>query len=280
MNSAVRHIAITLALFYTNCCEAQVRYVPLVTQEQSQWCWAGCSKCMLNYYGDSISQCQIAEYARERVTWMSYGTVNCCADPDSGCNNPNYEANTNGSIQDILTHFAHIYSMEQTGPLSKSDVATNLAENKLFVEHWNWYTGGGHFVVGYGISGDTVYYMNPWPGEGITISTYSNMVNDSVHIWNYTLNLTYLQVAVPQIMPQAGGQLIYPNPSSGVVTVTGAAVGDNDVKICNQAGQLVYQTTLKNSTTNRVDLSFLPKGTYIVKIKSADADRYTKLLLE
>ncbi len=60
--------------------------VPETIQEQDQWCWAGVSSCVLEYYGLNISQCTIAEYTRQVATWHNFGTVNCCVNPNLGCN--------------------------------------------------------------------------------------------------------------------------------------------------------------------------------------------------
>lgn len=37
--------------------------VPLVTQENSQWCWSASSKAVLNFYAKTPSQCQIVNWA-------------------------------------------------------------------------------------------------------------------------------------------------------------------------------------------------------------------------
>jgi len=44
-------------------------------------------------------------------------------------------------------------------------------------------------LVGHGISGNTIYYMDPWPGNGLSFGSYSWMVNDGNHTWTHTLKM-------------------------------------------------------------------------------------------
>ena len=48
---------ICFLLFFSNV-KAQILLVPEIIQEQNQWCWAGVSKCVLDYYGSSVQQCR------------------------------------------------------------------------------------------------------------------------------------------------------------------------------------------------------------------------------
>ena len=84
---------------------AQTLQIPVVAQEQTDWCWAAVSKCVLEYYGYSHTQCEIAEYTRSVSTWHNYGTTPCCTDALQGCNYGNYNYGQTGSIEDILAHF-------------------------------------------------------------------------------------------------------------------------------------------------------------------------------
>lgn len=260
--------------FYT---KAQVLTVPLVAQEHTQWCWAGCSKCILDYYGDTLEQCVIAEYARANITWTSFGTVNCCVNANAGCNNPNYEATYPGSIQDILLHFSSIGSTELSHALSSPDITSLLAANNLFVEHWTWYAGGGHFVVGYGISGTDVYYMNPWPGEGKHIATHASMVDDGQHMWDYTLTIDHTTVSTPQLQTLAAAD-VFPNPSTSTVTFRNTTGSPATFYVYNTLGQKVLSVNVDGTTTN--DLSHLPRGIYLVKITTQKGQKQTKLILE
>ena len=51
--------------------EAQVISVPMIKQEQSQWCWASGADMILHYYGNAkVRQCELANWA--------FGVNSCC----------------------------------------------------------------------------------------------------------------------------------------------------------------------------------------------------------
>lgn len=169
----------------------QVLNVSKITQTQSEWCWAGVSACVLEFYGKPVSQCQIAEYTRtvEQFNDISFGNANCCSTPAS-CNNWNYNYGGAGSIEDILVHFAGIINQNFARTITLPEVTTSINANRPFIIRWGWTSGGGHFVVGHGVSGENVYYMNPWPGEGKKIATYSWIAKSSDHTWTHTNTFT------------------------------------------------------------------------------------------
>lgn len=174
---------------------SQVLNVKQVIQEQTEWCWAGVSACILDLYGHPASQCTIAEYTRTVSNSHYYGGTNCCTNPSLGCNYSNYNWGYNGSIQDILVHFASITNSGMGRALTLTEVQAQLNNRQPFVVRWGWTSGGGHFVVGHGVSGNNVYYMNPWPGEGMKIASYNWLSYDGSHSWTHT---NVLSVGAPQ----------------------------------------------------------------------------------
>jgi hypothetical protein len=175
--------------------QSQILNVSAVTQEQTEWCWAGVSACMLNYYCSPTPQCTIAEYTRTVATWHSFGTTPCCTNPNVGCNYWNYNWGENGSIQDILQHFANITNYGVGSTLSQATITSDLGLNRLFVIRWGWSGGGGHFVVGHGQSGSNLYYMDPWFGEGMKVGTYAWVCSGSNHTWTHTNRLSISPVS-------------------------------------------------------------------------------------
>jgi formylmethanofuran dehydrogenase subunit D len=69
----------------------------------------------------------------------------------------------------------------------------------------------------------------------------------------------------------AGTLRSYPNPTSGIVTIESASIQTGDkIELYDTHGQLVHQfSARKNQTT--INLSFLPKGTYILKVNNKQA---------
>ncbi len=163
--------------------------VPEVIQEQDQWCWAAVSTAIIRARGTNIAQCTVAEYTRTHATWHNFGLADCCIDPLQGCNYWNYNWGYSGSIQDILQNWG-VSNYGSGSSLSLSMIQDNIDGNKPFVIRWGWSGGGGHFLVGYGYAGSTIYYMNPWPGEGCKIADYGWVVSGDNHTWTHTNILT------------------------------------------------------------------------------------------
>ena len=154
-------------------------------QEHSQWCWAGSGQAVLDYYGAFPSQCSIANWA--------WGRNDCCGNAtfnwDHTCNNPNSMYGTSGSLQAILTNWG-VNSNARSYALSQNTVVSEINAKRPFVMRFGWTGGGGHFLDGYGIMGNSLYYMDPWPGNGYTISLYDWVVSAGDHSWSHTLQLT------------------------------------------------------------------------------------------
>jgi hypothetical protein len=159
--------------------------VPLVTQEHSEWCWAGTTKAVLNFYGQTPSQCQIVNWAYG----LNYACGNSVFQWSSPANQPNYMYGTNGSVQNILKNWGVNNTAYNTAS-SWSSVVADINANRPFVIRYGWTNGGGHIMVGRGYETangiNYVYIMNPWPGEGQTYRTYSSAVAASDHQWTHT----------------------------------------------------------------------------------------------
>jgi len=244
---------------------AQILNVPEIEQEQTEWCWVGVSKCVLDYYGFPFQQCEIAEYARSVITWHNFGSTNCCQDVSQGCNYWNYNYGYGGSIQDILVHFGSISNNGRASSLSISEIQSNLNQNRPFIVRWAWTYGGGHFVVGYGIQGNNIYYMDPWFGEGYKISTYENLKNDGLHKWEHT-NVITVSPDLSNIESIAIENVdIFPNPVKDELRVEGGDLTIKKVEILEITGKTIYQF---NDLKNQINVSALPQGIYFVKIET------------
>ncbi|HEX7987318.1 MAG TPA: C39 family peptidase [Duganella sp.] len=159
--------------------------VPLVTQEHSEWCWAGTTKAVLNFYGQTPSQCQIVNWAYG----LNYACGNSVFEWNSPANQPNNMYGSNGSVQNILKNWGVNNTAYNTAS-SWSSVVADINANRPFVIRYGWTNGGGHIMVGRGYETangvNYVYIMNPWPGEGQTYRTYSSAVAASDHKWTHT----------------------------------------------------------------------------------------------
>ncbi len=254
---------------------AQVLTMPENIQENDQWCWAGVTKSVLAYYGENIAQCEIAEYARQQITWHDNGSTDCCVNPNLGCNYWNYAYGTAGSMEDILEHFGNVQNYGISNYLTESQVAYQLSEGRPFIVRWGWTSGGGHFVIGHGVNNNDFYYMDPWFGEGLHISTYNWIRNDGYHDWTHTNVITTNPVASTTNNLVAVSLALFPNPVKESLFIK-ADASISEVKLYNALGQLV----LNSRNTKKIDLNNLKNGVYAVKIFFDDFTVVEKILIQ
>ena len=256
--------------------KAQVLNVSEVIQEHDQWCWAGVTACVLDYYDVNTSQCSIAEYTRSVATWHNFGTTNCCVNAEQGCDFWNYNWGYAGSIQDILVHFAYLSNTGISSALSLQNITSNIQANRLFIIRWGWTGGGGHFIVGHGITGNNVYYMNPWRGEGKKVSTYAWLCSGDNHTWTSTNILT--NVGIDSIKNNKIFK-VSPNPVNSELNIEFSGNTENiPFEILNTMGQVVYKGNLKEKTIVQTN-NFAP-GMYLIKLENGKTFEFKKIIKE
>lgn len=273
---------IILDLLFINALKAQVLDVKLVTQEQNQWCWAAVSKCVLNYYGDSVDQCYIADYTRNAATWHNFGSQNCCVMPSGECNYWNYNWGEPGSIQDILLHFGKIQTAGKNDSLTIKEITTEMTKNHPFIIRWAWISGGGHFLVGHGIKDNFLYYMDPLPGEGFKIALYDWVVSGFEHRWKGTnLMRTDPKPSAVATVVNDNQVRIYPNPSTGLVTIEMyPGVSRFSIEVLSISGQTVYYGYYQYPSEKiLINLTDMSNGLYFVSINSDRFRIISKILI-
>lgn len=189
---AMKRVVVTLGLFALSAAAiagSGYRYLDVeeVIQEHSNWCWAASSADILKFYGRSKSQCSIVNWAYGRSDACNSAPFNW----NSQANTPNGMYGGSGTIQDILSN-GGVYSNGYAYASNWNSVVSDVNAGRPFVMRFGWYSGGGHFLVGYGyydLQGtQMIGYMNPWPGEGYTWSNFSWTVNAAYdHRWTHTL---------------------------------------------------------------------------------------------
>ncbi|MEA1929079.1 MAG: papain-like cysteine protease family protein, partial [Candidatus Auribacterota bacterium] len=196
---------------------ALVLDVPERFQEYDEWCWAGVSQSIFNYYGTIISQSTIANYGTN-----GYNTWNWLWGSDSTY--PYYRK----GINMILNHWG-LSCTYGNYTMSQAQIQSRINAYQPFVIRWGWISGGGHFLTGRGYSGSNIYYMNPGQGEGYNIAPYAWVVNDGNHEWTDSLELTSNAPSSSDYRVLAGGNyngdfyddIAIFRPSSGLWSVRG-----------------------------------------------------------
>jgi PKD repeat protein len=84
-------------------------------------------------------------------------------------------------------------------------------------------------------------------------------------------------------MSDRSGIKIYPNPTAGMITIGFAHETTNiEILVMNTLNKMVYSQTaeiLKDKSMN-IDLSFLVKGIYFIKFKTADKEEIFKIIIQ
>ena len=177
-------VAAAATLLWVGAAFSGVLAVPQRFQIYNQWCWAGVSEAILNYYGKYPTQQQIGNYGTEGVnTWnWLWGETS----------NP-----TRRGVNLILQNWG-VSSTYGGYAMSFSQVQNRINAGQPFVIRW-WWTDtadSGHVVAGRGYEGNNIYYMDPWDGD--QIATYVWVVAGGGHQWTHSLECTS---AAPQPTP-------------------------------------------------------------------------------
>jgi len=72
---------------------------------------------------------------------------------------------------------------------------------------------------------------------------------------------------------------IYPNPTAGKIIIDCTMEPNTDLFVFNMMGALMLYKEL-NSTTNEIDISYLPEGVYVVEISGPEKAAYYKIIKE
>ncbi|HQQ94206.1 MAG TPA: T9SS type A sorting domain-containing protein [Bacteroidia bacterium] len=135
-------------------------------------------------------------------------------------------------------------------------------------------TGAGSYSWSTGASGNTVS-VNPNVTTTYTVTGISNNCPGS----------NTVQVKVDLCLgikdTGAGSELnisVYPNPSQGEITVKSPE--DVDLRIINEAGQLIITAKLNGMNSHELTLRDLPKGIYFIQSNSASKSITQKFVVE
>ena len=171
-------LALMLFAFATAIGQAQILRVPQKNQERDQWCWAGCSQAILDYYGATETQTEIAQYGTGGANVWNY------------CYGEGTDADGiyRRGIDLILDHFGHIQCTTHNASISFTTSQAEISAGRPVLVNWQWDTGGGHFVVLRGLDGATASLMDPWNGP--TINTFAWTERGGGHTWEYSLRVT------------------------------------------------------------------------------------------
>lgn len=171
------------------------------------------------------------------------------------------------AIKDVHAHWG-INGVVCNYALSQATVRSEIDARRPFIMGWLWDAGGGHSLAGLGIMGDNVYYMDPTPGNGFTISTYSWVVNGTGHTWGLSLQITNNStVDTPSSIT------VPPNDCDGDYTVSWGASSTSGVTyVLQEATDSSFSTDLRTaysgSSTSTLITGRSSGNTYYYRVKA------------
>lgn len=186
------------------------------------------------------------------------GTVDF--DPGAGVANltASSTSDTDAYIQklDKNGHFLWATSMGSSGTYE-------YAHNVQVDEQGNVYTTGGYYPS-----------MDFDPSSAV-VSIPSNGVSDV-----YVLKLSQPAGIIAISTLQKEQIQLYPNPSTGQVTVELKDIQEATLRVLDAQGKLVATPTTTQQTTHQLDLSFLPSGLYYISIVTDKSSSIVKWVKE
>jgi hypothetical protein len=138
----------------------------MVTQQQSQWCWAAVAVSVAGFFGNNgWTQCSVVN--------AELGRGDCCNQQLPG------SCNVVWLLDRALNRVGHFNPPVQGALLPVASVQTEINADRPIGCRIGWSGGGGHFVVlsGYDFGGasDFVDVQDPWYGPSVVnYSTFAS----------------------------------------------------------------------------------------------------------
>ncbi|MDB4742634.1 T9SS type A sorting domain-containing protein, partial [Cyclobacteriaceae bacterium] len=107
------------------------------------------------------------------------------------------------------------------------------------------------------------------PAYSLGIEVSDGELSDSATV---TVNLTDVDENEPTLSLADASEMIYPNPTDGIINIKMAEF--KEATIYNLSGKRIMR-----STDNRIDVSALSEGVYIIKLENMSGDRFSTRLI-
>ena len=264
--------------------------LPYYGQTESNWCAIASAEMLLQYYGSSVQQCEMANY--------DFGRSDCCTNPSSSACNPSSGSFTGKPA----SYYGLGWTQYQDNSFSWSQFKSEIDAGRPVSIGWTWNSGGGHAmnVAGYNSVRSlffTTYYLEVWDpmpgagcpgGEDTCWMTYASYMGGASPTYNHTAqaplynihwapvcNADYFDLPggsmqqcfdtythrgrTPQALTStmSNGNLVYsgsyqPATGAGWYQYTGMSVSDYQTKFNTLAGQ--------NYRPSQVSLTAAPWG--------------------
>lgn len=156
-------------------------------QEKNQWCWAASCQAVLEFYGISETQTNIAIYGAGGNNVWNY--LWGSGDPGDGIFRRGCDL--------IINHFGGVSGSGFTGVLTAGQLQAEIDALRPAIINWSWDSGGGHILLARGMIGNNVYLMDPWYGP--SVNDYDWVVSGGGHTWQWTFQISTESLAAHDV---------------------------------------------------------------------------------
>jgi WD40 repeat protein len=175
-----------------------------------------------------------------------------------------WDISTGLLVRTLLGHSGFVNSFD----ISPDDTKIVSGSTDSLCKIWNYATGDE--IVTFGVKDSGSVNTVAWSPMGNKIAT-GNQLSDLM-LWDVQSTLT-----APSITNTELELLVYPNPSIGIYNISSKSKAlIQNIQVYNFLGQLIIQQNL----TNKIDLSHLQQGEYILHCETMDQEVYKKILIK
>lgn len=207
------------------------------------------------------------------------------------------DAHINGNTDAGTQIFAKIYSIDSEGgfvqedqtnyyELTASDIGGIVNMDLLSGPSGFAMTAGQTYLVTVGSDGSN------GSGDDLVVSTSGKTAPHTAFLydtptttWFYTTNIPMVRMNLDPTSNNVGieentleGVAIFPNPTTGVITISNDNQTDNKIEVRDLTGKLVTSTSAAIETT--IDLTGNPSGIYMVKVYNENGATIEKVTLK
>jgi len=247
--------------------------------------WMDFSKTVYTYNGNDLLTTEVTQ------------TSNFITPDLTNSSQTTFSYNSDGTLnQDVVQIWSVLYqwvnSNRNTNTYNASKQITSSLSEKWVTDAWSNESRETYTYNSAGLITESVgenWLNNAWVNATKSMLSY-NGTNDLAQIiiqdWNTTLaqwenktrtTFNYNTTGINPVQLSGKVTLIYPNPFNDQLTIQSESLDEHLIQIFNATGQVVHEFKTSKTATN-LNLGWLNKGVYFMKINSPNKEQTIKLL--
>ena len=125
-------------------------------------------------------------------------------------------------------------------------------------------------VSSYPFAGPVRVTYNPYNNSEIWVSAFGN---------GMMVGTTAQTTGINELASNNEQVFVYPNPTSGILTVSLPLAAKTSIKLVNLLGEELSETTVLNANSSQLDISNLASGVYLLEVTNSTG-RFTKRIIK